>query len=85
MLNRRLLLAASICTAARFGHAENQSAGTLDDAEMNRLLKLLAPDPTKPWRTIPWQLSVLDAQGIAAAHNKPIFIWAMDGHPLGCT
>ena len=25
------------------------------------------------------------AQAQAAAAGKPIFIWAMDGHPLGCT
>lgn len=38
-----------------------------------------------PWRTIPWQVSLLQAQGIAAEEKKPLFIWAMDGHPLGCT
>ena len=29
--------------------------------------------------------AVLNAQQIAAKEDKPIFIWAMDGHPLGCT
>jgi len=28
---------------------------------------------------------VLDAQAAATREGKPIFIWAMDGHPLGCT
>jgi hypothetical protein len=27
----------------------------------------------------------LSAQHSAAEQKKPIFIWAMDGHPLGCT
>ncbi|MEO8353726.1 MAG: hypothetical protein ABI680_18515 [Chthoniobacteraceae bacterium] len=39
----------------------------------------------EPWRTIPWKISLLDAQKVAAREKKPIFIWAMDGHPLGCT
>ena len=39
----------------------------------------------EPWRTIPWKLSLLEAQHVAAREKKPIFIWAMDGHPLGCT
>ena len=39
----------------------------------------------EPWRTIPWKIDVLDAQRTAAKEQKPIFIWAMDGHPLGCT
>ena len=39
----------------------------------------------EPWRTIPWKISLIEAQNIAAREKKPIFIWAMDGHPLGCT
>jgi len=39
----------------------------------------------EPWRTIPWKISLLEAQRVAAKEKKPIFIWAMDGHPLGCT
>lgn len=57
----------------------------LDKAEFERLQRELTPDATAPWRTIPWRVSLLDAQRVAAAEQKPIFIWAMDGHPLGCT
>ena len=39
----------------------------------------------EPWRSIPWKISLLEAQKVAAREKKPIFIWAMDGHPLGCT
>ena len=39
----------------------------------------------EPWRSIPWKIDLLDAQRAAAKQQKPIFIWAMDGHPLGCT
>ena len=39
----------------------------------------------EPWRTIPWETSLIEAQNIAAREKKPIFIWAMDGHPLACT
>ncbi|MEM7455907.1 MAG: hypothetical protein AAF456_16265 [Planctomycetota bacterium] len=41
--------------------------------------------PEELWLTIPWQTDLLAAQQIAVAEQKPIFIWAMDGHPLGCT
>lgn len=57
----------------------------LTDAEFRRLHDELEPDPNEAWRTIPWKISVLDAQRVAAREGKPIFIWAMDGHPLGCT
>ncbi len=62
-----------------------QSALALTDAEFRKLHRELQPDPKATWRTIPWKTSVLDAQAAAAREGKPIFIWAMDGHPLGCT
>jgi hypothetical protein len=60
-------------------------AEELTDAEFRRLHKLLQPNQDELWRTIPWEIGLLDAQRIAAREKKPIFIWAMDGHPLGCT
>lgn len=59
-------------------------AAELSDADFERLHKELQPGD-EPWLTIPWKISVLNAQQAAVKENKPIFIWAMDGHPLGCT
>lgn len=60
-------------------------AGELTEAEFQRLHEQLQPAPDEPWRTIPWKIALLDAQRTAVDEQKPIFIWAMDGHPLGCT
>jgi len=60
-------------------------AGELTEKEFHSLHKQLRPAADEPWRTIGWKISLLDAQRIAAKEGKPIFIWAMDGHPLGCT
>ena len=57
----------------------------LTEKEFRTLHEQLKPAADEPWRTIPWKISLLDAQRIAAEQKKPIFIWAMDGHPLGCT
>ena len=57
----------------------------LDLATFTRLQRELTPDPAAPWRSVPWQLDLLAAQRDAAAQHKPLFVWAMDGHPLGCT
>ncbi len=57
----------------------------LDEAAFQKLHRELQPNPKATWRTIPWKTSVLAAQAEAARTGKPIFIWAMDGHPLGCT
>lgn len=57
----------------------------ITEKEFDRLHAELQPDADAPWRTIPWKVSLLEAQAVAARDAKPIFIWAMDGHPLGCT
>ena len=49
---------------------------------------LLAALPVRPgeeaYTTIPWELNLLDARQKAATERKPLLIWTMDGHPLGC-
>lgn len=42
-------------------------------------------DQGAAWRTIDWQTDLIVAQQRAVEQQKPLFIWAMDGHPLGCT
>ncbi len=37
------------------------------------------------WQEIPWTIDLLEARRTAAREGKPIFLWQMDGHPLGCT
>jgi hypothetical protein len=57
----------------------------LDDARVDELLERLRPDRDAPWRSLPWQTDLLAAQRLAAKSRQPLFVWAMDGHPLGCT
>ena len=61
------------------------ASSALTVAEFESLHRQLQPTGKEAWRTIPWKTSLLDAQATAAEEQKPIFIWAMDGHPLGCT
>jgi len=60
-------------------------AGELTEADFRRLHAKLQQSKDAPWKTIPWKIALLDARKAALAENKPVFIWAMDGHPLGCT
>tara|TARA_Y100000385_G_C13082348_1_gene634603 strand:- start:354 stop:608 length:255 start_codon:yes stop_codon:yes gene_type:complete len=60
-------------------------AGDLTEDRCTALIADLQPGKDALWRTIPWKLSVLEARAVALKQDKPIFIWAMDGHPLGCT
>ena len=60
-------------------------AADLTEERCSKLLAELQQGKDALWRTIPWKLSVLDARAAAFDQDKLIFIWAMDGHPLGCT
>jgi hypothetical protein len=59
--------------------------GGLTSEEFQRLYKELQPSKEEVWRTIPWKISVSEAQAQAAREKKPVFMWSMDGHPMGCT
>ncbi len=56
----------------------------ISEQQFKSLRVELTPDKNAVWKSIPWKLSVLEAQKLAIQHKKPIFIWAMDGHPLAC-
>ena len=61
------------------------SGDELTEQRFRQLHAELQPGDGELWRSIPWQTSLLAAQSMAAEQKKPLFIWAMDGHPLGCT
>ncbi|NND96226.1 MAG: hypothetical protein HKN47_02720 [Pirellulaceae bacterium] len=56
----------------------------LTSQEFVKLHRQLDPQ-NEDWKSIPWHPDLLSAQRRAAEEKKLIFIWAMDGHPLGCT
>jgi serine/threonine-protein kinase len=50
------------------------------------LRALILPSPGEDkWLQIPWMTSLWQARKKAAAEDKPIMLWVMSGHPLGCT
>ena len=57
----------------------------LDDARFAALHAELCAAPPETWESVPWRIDLLAAQHEAAAAKKPLFVWAMDGHPLACT
>ena len=82
----RLLALALTVTILLPGFASSSSAAeVLTEQRFHQLHKQLQPAADERWRTIPWRTSLLEAQRRAVTEKKPIFIWAMDGHPLGCT
>jgi hypothetical protein len=54
--------------------------------KLQPLLALIKPEPGEnAWEKIPWRTDLWQARQLAAEQGKPILLWEMDGHPLGCT
>ena len=57
----------------------------LDEATFRATLELMTPKPEEmTWSSIPWQTDLWEARKLAAEQEKPVFMWAMNGNPLGC-
>lgn len=83
----RFLSLVLVCMSLASVSAQEKAASFNYELTESRFKELAAElQPGEPlWRSIPWRVSLLQAQRDAIAQQKPIFIWAMDGHPLGCT
>ena len=53
--------------------------------EFARLHRAIKPRPEEQrWTQIPWETDLWEARRLAREAGKPILLWAMNGHPLGC-
>lgn len=58
----------------------------LTDATFEALRVAILPSKDEErWREIPWRTTTWEAVVEAAAAEKPVLLWAMNGHPLACT
>ena len=64
---------------------DRQRAGWWSGAEFDCLLTYIKPRHEElRWSAIPWETDLWAARRLAERAGKPIFLWAMNGHPLGC-
>jgi hypothetical protein len=62
------------------------AAEPIRSEQFDQLYALIKPARGEDqWDRVPWLSSLWQARQIAAAKGKPILLWEMDGHPLGCT
>lgn len=56
----------------------------LEEDRFRALHRATAPGGER-WTRIPWEPDLGKARERAAREGKPLLMWVMDGHPLGCT
>jgi hypothetical protein len=81
-----LIVSTAACLVGAWALAAEPRPGPLTPEQFTTLHALLKPQPAEDkWDDIPWLTSLWEARQRAAAEGKPILLWEMDGHPLGCT
>lgn len=83
---KRTLLSLTLGLAALGLAADARAVEPLRSEQLGPLQALIKPGATEDaWARIPWQTDLWRARQLAAQQGKPILLWEMDGHPLGCT
>lgn len=82
-------LTALVATDSTYGEEpiqiESQSS-QLNKANFTQWRDLIrTTDSELAWQQLPWTPSFHDGLAQAAKLNKPLLLWVMNGHPMGCT
>ncbi len=63
-----------------------ERGAALDSANFRDFIDFIRPQAGElNWLSIPWQTDLREACRMATEERKPIFLWTMNGNPLGCT
>ncbi len=56
------------------------------NSQFDRSLQSILPTGEEEvWLQVPWRTNLAEARIEAQRQRKPMFLWVMNGHPLGCT
>ena len=75
----------TLCLGLTFGLAYSHSSEPIKSEQFNKLHSIIKPNPDEEkFMQIPWMIDLWEARKKAASEDRPILLWEMDGHPLGC-
>lgn len=50
-----------------------------------RIASVLPTAQEDAWLNVGWHTNLMKARLEAQRLNRPLFVWVMNGHPMGCT
>jgi hypothetical protein len=66
--------------------SHSPGSNELNDQTYPKLREQLLPKKEETqWQQIPWRPAFWQGVIEAQKQEKPLLVWAMNGHPLGCT
>ncbi len=86
----RFVLLSAVVTvgavATRPAQAQNPTRLVSPFPELEQKITALLPTPEEEaFLQIPWRLNVMESRAESLRKGKPLFVWEMNGHPLGHT
>lgn len=81
VLRRLIVLVPALGLTATSGGAQELTA----EACTTVRAAVLPSEDDERWRSIPWHDTLGTAVLEADEQQRPVLLWAMNGHPLGCT
>lgn len=94
MKRRHFLLGLSLALTGSATTRAASSSSNIDDLfsnpaqfrNLNKDIDALLPTAEESrWQTVPWRNNLMAARKEAQSANKPLFLWIMNGNPMGCT
>lgn len=84
---RRLyILTAVVSCALVFSNGPTMAFFHIFKTNLNAKIASVLPNKREDaWLKIDWHTNLMKARDIAQKANRPLFLWVMNGHPLGCT
>ncbi len=86
---RRILSLVGLLVAATVAETESPPVAAdidLDEENYKSWRDHILPETSElAWEKIPWLTTFKDGIDAADRAGKPLLLWTMNGHPLGCT
>ena len=73
-------LACGLCLLSFVPCLLAEPPSTLED----KVKSVLPSAEEERWLQVGWRTDLMQARAEAQRLGKPLFLWVMDGHPLGC-
>ena len=84
-MTRALLTAAMILAVSVRAGAQDEPP-VLDDKNLKQWMEFVLPSAEDAaWERLGWRVELASAAAEAKALQRPILLWAMNGHPCGLT
>lgn len=82
----RLLSVCALALAPLYAAPGDSIPARADAETFEAIVRHVTPaDAELAWRSIPWRPSLSAGMRDGAQLDRPVLLWAMNGHPLGST